>query len=945
MDSVEFLSNDITIVIIVDNHSIESIKDTIKSVYVQSFSSWNILIFNISSKKTVCSFLSQIRDPKITVINSIDIDFEVIKERVESAYMAIVFAGDILNSNVLRDSFKILNKLCLDTLVIGSKNDYLTLDNIFNVHYDFVIYKTRILSSISLTFDDRKNLLQLLPESKIMSTDLAYHPYLSKFKDSLSGDIKFSIVMPTYNTDPIILNKAIESVLSQTYDNWELCIADGNSNQQVKDILSYYSNRDQRIKVKFLDQNYGISGNSNHALQLATGDFIALMDHDDTLAPIALEENYKVIKDKNPDYIFSDEDKIDDNDNRYDVFFKPDFGIDTLRSYNYMTHFSVFRKSVIDAIKGFRNFEGSQDYDLILRVVDYTKNIYHIPKVLYHWRATKGSTAKDPQCKQFAYVSAIKALQDHLQRNHIDADVTYSELNGTYRIKYVLKNQPLVSMIIPTRNHYEDLVKCISSIINKTLYKNYEIIIADNESTDEKTLMYLDSLKYLSFVKVVSVKGDFNFSRINNIASKYCNGKYLLLLNNDTEVINEEWLSEMVSIANRDEVGVVGAKLLYYDNTIQHAGVVIGLGGICGHIHKNLPSTEPGYFNRVSIVSNLSAVTAACMLVKKDLFELVQGLDDQNLPVAFNDIDLCLKIRELNKLIVYTPFAQLYHYESKSRGYEDTQEKVERFQKEISYFSKKWRRYLCDGDPYYNVNLDLNKDDSSYKDFDVYEDWIKHNEIVSEFRKTYRTKYNISTNEIQDILISKSLPYIVSKDKKIEVTSNFAQPKVLVINNYPDLNISYSNAKCYSFTKDISIKQLDEVIRKSNTDFILLLLDAIEVNNSYIDNMISVYNPVRGLIGGRVLDSKNRRTKYIGSILINDKIYDINDKSPLLTYSREHSIMEVDAISTYSMFFSKQIYLKVNGFRYVDNFNIEFAKSIVQLGFKVIYNPYSESYI
>jgi len=536
---------------------------------------------------------------------------------------------------------------------------------------------------------------------------------------------KISIIIPVWNTDKKWLRKCMESVLNQVYDNWELCIADGGSTKPyVKGILKRYAKKDSRIKVKFLKENKGIAGNSNEALSLATGEFIGFLDHDDELAPFALYEVVKLLNEKpHLDFIYSDEDKIDEKGKRKDPFFKPDWSPDMFLSQNYLCHLSIIRKELVGKVGGFREgYDGSQDYDLFLRVTELIdeKKIAHIPKILYHWRSVLGSAAKMVSAKPYAFMAAKKALKDALSRREIEAEILDGLLLSSYRVRYKIVEDPKVSIIIPTKDKVSTLKTCIDSILKKTNYKNYEIFIIDNQSKEEKTLKYYHRIKNNSKIKIVKYNKPFNFSEINNFAVSKVDTEYILFLNNDTEVISEEWLEAMLEHAQRKQVGAVGAKLLYPDNTIQHAGVILGITGtpgqkgVAGHSHKYVSDTEYGYFLRPHLTQDLSAVTAACMMMRKQVFKEVGGFN-VNLAVAFNDVDLCLKIREKGYLIVYTPYAKLYHHESLSRGYEDTPEKQARFLKEIEYVRKKWGHVIDKGDPYYNPNLTLEKEDFSIK--------------------------------------------------------------------------------------------------------------------------------------------------------------------------------------------------------------------------------------
>ena len=528
---------------------------------------------------------------------------------------------------------------------------------------------------------------------------------------------KISIITPVWNTDKRWLRKCIESVLNQVYDNWELCIVDGGSSKpHIKKILDEYAKKESRIKIKFLPENKGIAGNSNEALSLATGEFVCLLDHDDELAPFALYEVVKLLNEKpHLDFIYSDEDKIDEKEKRKDPFFKPDWSPDMFLSYNYICHLAIIRKKIIDKIGGFREgFEGSQDYDLFLRVIELTDKIAHIPKVLYHWRMVPGSAASHAMAKPYAIPNAKRAISEFLKKRGIEAKVEDGLFPTSYRIRYKILKDFKVSIIIPTRDKVEILSKCISSILEKTTYPHYEIIIVDNQSKEESTFRYFKKIKKDPRIRIISFNHPFNFSAINNFAAKEAEGEVLLFLNNDIEVINSDWLASMLEHCQRKEVGAVGAKLYYPNNTIQHGGVILGLGGVAGHSHKYFPRDSDGYMKRLKIVQNLSAVTAACMMMRKEVFLEVNGFDE-NLKVAFNDVDLCLRIREKGYLVVYTPYAKLYHYESLTRGYEDNPEKQARFLKEVQYIRQKWGYVIDKGDPYYNPNLTLEKEDFSIK--------------------------------------------------------------------------------------------------------------------------------------------------------------------------------------------------------------------------------------
>ena len=522
------------------------------------------------------------------------------------------------------------------------------------------------------------------------------------------SDLKISIIVPMYNTPEIFFKELVESVKNQTYSNWELCLADGSKEKAnyIDDIIS----NDERIKYRLLDENLQIAGNTNEAIKMTKGDYVVLLDHDDTLTPFALYEVAKAVeKYKDLDFIYSDEHKIDINGRRYDPHFKPDFSPFLLRSYNYITHMAAIRKKIIDEIGGESDgYNGAQDYDLFFRITEKTEKIYHIPRVLYHWRVHEGSTAGSASAKTYAYESGKRAIEDHLKRLKIDGTVEHEQALGLYRVKYALNSRPKISIIIPNKDSKMDLKKCVDSILKKSTYDNYEIIIAENNSTKKDIFEYYNYLeREHDNIKVVYYKNNgFNFSKINNFAVKYAKGEYLLFLNNDIKAITPDFIEEMLGICMQNRVGIVGAKLIYPDHRIQHAGVVVGIGGIAGHINKLIDQNEVGYYARASVINNYSAVTAACMMVKKSLFEEV-GCFTEDLAVAFNDIDFCLKVRELDLQIVYTPYAKLYHYESKSRGLEDTEEKIRRFEGEVKYFKERWKDILKNGDPYFNPNFRL----------------------------------------------------------------------------------------------------------------------------------------------------------------------------------------------------------------------------------------------
>lgn len=544
-----------------------------------------------------------------------------------------------------------------------------------------------------------------------------YIPNARKLKKQRAEKLDYepciSIIVPTYKTPEKFLKEMIDSVRNQSYENWELCIGDGSVTEDtVKNVVESYQKKDKRIKMLCLSENLGIAGNTNAALSIATGDYIALLDHDDILAPDAL---YEVVKWMNEHYkdetdvIYTDEDKVSfDLKDYFEPHFKSDYNLDLIRSNNYICHLFVARKSIVDQVGGFRKeYDGSQDYDFILRCIEQSKHVEHVPKVLYHWRCHPGSTAANQESKMYCYEAGKRAIEDHLKRRGEDGcQVVMTEHLGFYHVIYPIREHKKVSIIIPNKDQKEILERCIESVIQKTDYKNYEIIIVENNSTTNEIFEYYKTIEQRENIRVVIWKDKFNYSAINNFGVKYANGEYLLFLNNDIEVIRENWLSEMLANVQRKEVGIVGAKLLYPDNMVQHAGVIIGMGGIAGHPLSRHPADDCGYFARGIIQQNLNAVTAACMLTKKEVYEKVKGFEEK-LAVAFNDIDLCLKVRKAGYLIVYDPEALLYHHESISRGKEDTLEKRNRFEGEVDYMAKKWKDVLEKGDEYYNPNLSL----------------------------------------------------------------------------------------------------------------------------------------------------------------------------------------------------------------------------------------------
>ncbi len=583
-----------------------------------------------------------------------------------------------------------------------------------------------------------------------------------QMKRKFDFEPKISVVVPMYNTKEKFFKELIKCMMDQTYSNWELCLADGSPKQN--DNLKKYYEQDKRIKYKYLDGNLGIAGNSNAAIGMATGDYIALLDHDDVLADYALYEIvYNLNKFPNAEFLYSDEDKIDENGNRYDAYFKPDIAPDTLRCQNYICHFSVFKKELMEKLGGFReNYDGAQDYDIFLRMLEITdpKNISHVPKILYHWRVHNESTAKlNSNAKNYAFEAGKKAIEDHIKRVGLEGTVSKGCIDGIYRIDYKVIGEPKVSIVIPNKDGKDILEVCINSIFEKSTYKNFEIVITENNSETNEIFDYYKTLLKNDKIKIVNyntgkrietedecsleytnknrreVKSGFNYSAIINFGVKNTTGEYVVQLNNDTELITPNWLELMLGFCQRKDVGAVGVKLYYQDETIQHAGIIVGIGGIAGNRFKSIPKSGHGYFAKESMIENLSAVTAACIMTPKSIYEEV-GWMDEGLAVAFNDVDFCLKIREKGYLVVYNPFIEFWHYESKTRGQEDSPAKIKRFQGEMSRFEQRWPEILDSGDPYYNINLSLDTEVYHMKNIKV--NYYGEEEIIKKKKKKER---------------------------------------------------------------------------------------------------------------------------------------------------------------------------------------------------------------
>lgn len=516
-----------------------------------------------------------------------------------------------------------------------------------------------------------------------------------------------SIVTPVYNTDETWLRKAVESVRDQIYPRWELCLVnDTSTTAHVRSVLDEYAAADPRVRVKHLPRNQGVAGASTHALSLATGEFVGFLDHDDELPPDALFEVVKRLnEDPDLDLLYSDEDKLEPDGSRVDPFFKPDWSPNLLLSMNYITHFSVFRRSLLGEIGGFRGgLDGSQDYDLLLRFTEHTDKIAHIPKILYHWRKAPGSAAASNAAKSSAYNAGRRAIEDTLRRRGYEGRVE-STMPGRYTVRYRLRGTPLVSIIIPTRDQRQLLQQCLRTVEEKTSYPRYEIIVLDNDSTEPQTLKYLAAIA--GKWRVYRYPGPFNFSAINNFGAAQASGDYFLFLNNDIQVIRSDWLTAMLELAQQPEIGAVGAKLLYPDGRVQHAGVILGIGGVAGHAFKYSPGDAQRYFSMSDVVRNCSAVTAACMMVRRRVFKEVGGFDER-FRVAYNDVDFCLRLRQRGHLIVYTPVALLYHHESATRGRRHPSE-----DEDLCW--KVWGDLIRAGDPYYNPNLTLSRENWSLR--------------------------------------------------------------------------------------------------------------------------------------------------------------------------------------------------------------------------------------
>lgn len=618
---------------------------------------------------------------------------ELIAKRSSVAHKRMEKIRDLMNWETVRVALDFGKKHGIKALLLKSRHKLQGLDN----DYDYKEW-------YDLTKPDQEELRRQREEK------LPVRPLLS-------------LVIPAYKTPEKYLREMMDSILAQTYDNWEVCVANGSPKGEggtVEKVMSWYKTRDSRFRCQNLGENRGIAGNTNAALQMARGDYIVLADHDDTLPEHALYEVAAAIA-SHPecDMIYSDEDKLDmDGGALFDPHFKPDFNPDLLTSVNYICHLLTVKKELLDRVGGFRHeFDGAQDYDFIFRCSEAAEGIYHIPKVLYHWRCHQNSTASNPKSKLYAFEAGSRAIMAHYERCGISAEKVEKGVDyGIYHTTFCIKGNPLVSVVIPNKDHREDLDLCIRSLVERATYKNLEFVIIENNSKDRETFAYYEAIqKEFPQVRVVTWQREFNYSAINNFGASQARGEYLLFLNNDTELIEPRLFEEMLGFCQREDVGAVGARLLYQDDTIQHAGVVVGFGGIAGHTFIGLHQAENSYFHRAMCAQDYSAVTAACMMTKAEVFGKVGGFTEE-LAVAFNDIDYCMKVRAQGLLVVYAPYALMYHYESKSRGLEDTPEKVARFNREIGIFARRWPDILEKGDPYYNPNLTLRKSNFALRD-------------------------------------------------------------------------------------------------------------------------------------------------------------------------------------------------------------------------------------
>lgn len=539
---------------------------------------------------------------------------------------------------------------------------------------------------------------------------------------------KISLVVPMYNTNETFFQELLNSVKNQTYSNWELCLADGSDIENIN-FKNLFEN-ESRIKYKFLNKNEGIADNTNEAIKMATGDFIGFLDHDDLLSRDALYEIVKVINEnKDVDFIYTDEDKIDEKGNFFEPYFKPDYSPETLECNNYITHFVVVNCNLMKKV-GYINskFNGAQDFDFVLRATQKANKVIHISKILYHWRSAENSTANIASAKPYAYETGVNVIKENLKQLKKDAIVEYGQdVPGIYKVKYRVIGKPKVSILIPNKDNIKLLKNCITSILKMTSYNNYEIVIIENNSEKNETFKFYNELLKINKVKILNYNKntildnngekevkfknnlenakEFNYSKLINFGVKNCNGEYILQLNNDTKLLSKDWLEFFIGYAQQKEIGAISGRLYYNDKTIQHAGIIVGISGIAGNALVNLPYGKHAYFGRESAIRNVSAVTGACLFCRKELYEEVEYMDENNFKVAFNDVDFCLKLLKKGYRNLYIPYVELFHYESKSRGYEYSKAKEERFKLECENFKEKWKDFLEKGDPYYNKNF------------------------------------------------------------------------------------------------------------------------------------------------------------------------------------------------------------------------------------------------
>ena len=575
-------------------------------------------------------------------------------------------------------------------------------------HYGVKGFYARLLER----FEEREVEYQEWYEKHKPSEEELARQRKKKWKDP----VVISVLVPAYRTPEVFLKQMMESVLLQTYPYLELCIADGSgTDDSVENVVKEYQKKDPRIRYRRLEKNEGIAGNTNAAIEMASGEYLALFDHDDLLSPNALFEVASAIEKEKADVIYTDEDKVtSDLKEHFQPHFKPDFNPDLLCANNYICHLFVVKRSLALKLGGQDPaYDGAQDYDFIFRCTENAEKIVHVAKILYHWRVHQASTADNPSSKLYAFDAGKRAIEAHLARAGAKAEVSHTKDLGFYRVKYQVQGNPLVSIVIPNKDEKETLKKCLESIWKKTSYSNYEIILVENNSTTQEIRDYYKELDGKERVRVVYWDKEFNYSAINNFGISHAKGEYILCLNNDITVISPDWMEELLANCQRPEVGIVGARLYYPDNTIQHAGIVLGMGGCAGSLFVGLARSRGGYLHKAALQQDLSAVTAACFMVKKEVFEKAGGFEEK-LAVAFNDVDFCLKVRHAGYLVVYDPYAELYHHESKTRGYENTEAKKRRFQEEIEYMRCHWMPDIL-RDPYYNENLSLKASDYSLR--------------------------------------------------------------------------------------------------------------------------------------------------------------------------------------------------------------------------------------